>query len=48
MEILTALAAGGDAATIGILYVLWQNDRRLFCIEEFLKLKFNFKQEKQS
>lgn len=44
MEVLTALAAGGDAATIALVVFLWKQDRRIFRMEQFLSFKFNYRE----
>lgn len=42
MEVLNALAVGGDVAMIAIAGAFWRVDRRLLRIEDFLKHKLNF------
>ena len=37
MEIATALQAGGDIATIAVIYLLWRFDRRVIVIEQSIK-----------
>lgn len=42
MDLLQALAAGGDIATMALVAVLWRFDRRILRIEDFLKHKLKF------
>lgn len=42
IDLLQALSAGGDIATIALVIALWRLDRRILSIENFLKHKLNY------